>query len=254
MTRIVSWNVNGLRAIVKKNFFEAVDFLQADVICLQETKAQIDEVQQALFGLNGYHVYVNSAERKGYSGVAVLSKMEAISVSYGIGMEEHDAEGRVITVEFADYFIVGVYVPNSGNALVRLPYRREWDKAFLAYADKLSQVKSVVLCGDLNLAHQAIDLARPEANYNKTPGYTQDEIDGFQAFIDRGWVDTFRYLYPDTVRYSWWSYRGGARERNVGWRLDYLLVSPQLVQQLNDSLIFTEITGSDHCPVAIEIR
>ena len=254
MTRIVSWNVNGLRAIVKKNFFEAVDFLQADVICLQETKAQIDEVQQALFGLSGYHVYVNSAERKGYSGVAVLSKMEAISVSYGIGMEEHDAEGRVITAEFADYFIVGVYVPNSGNALVRLPYRREWDKAFLAYADKLSQVKPVVLCGDLNVAHQAIDLARPEANYNKTPGYTQDEIDGFQAFIDRGWVDTFRYLYPDTVRYSWWSYRGGARERNVGWRLDYLLVSPQLVQQLNDSLIFTEITGSDHCPVAIEIR
>lgn len=254
MTRIVSWNVNGLRAIVKKNFFEALDFLQADVICLQETKAQNDEVQQALFGLNGYHVYVNSAERKGYSGVAVLSKMEAISVSYGIGMEEHDAEGRVITVEFADYFIVGVYVPNSGNALVRLPYRREWDKAFLAYADKLSQVKPVVLCGDLNVAHQAIDLARPEANYNKTPGYTQDEIDGFQAFIDRGWVDTFRYLYPDTVRYSWWSYRGGARERNVGWRLDYLLVSSQLVQQLNDSLIFTEITGSDHCPVAIEIR
>ncbi|TVQ80420.1 MAG: exodeoxyribonuclease III [Flavobacteriales bacterium] len=254
MTRIVSWNVNGLRAIVKKNFFEAVDFLQADVICLQETKAQNDEVQKALFGLNGYHVYVNSAERKGYSGVAVLSKMEAISVSYGIGMEEHDAEGRVITLEFADYFIVGVYVPNSGNALVRLPYRREWDKAFLAYADNLAQVKPVVLCGDLNVAHQAIDLARPEANYNKTPGYTQDEIDGFQAFIDRAWVDTFRYLHPDTVRYSWWSYRGGARERNVGWRLDYLLVSPQLVQQLIDSFIYTEITGSDHCPVAIEIR
>ncbi len=252
--KIISWNVNGIRAIMKKDFAESLEKLDADVICLQETKANTEQVKIAMELINGYHVYANASKaRKGYSGTAILSKKEPISVSYDMGVEEHDQEGRVIAAEFEDFFVITVYVPNSGNELVRLDYRSQWDLAFCNYLKNLEKTKPVIVCGDFNVAHQPIDLARPKPNYNKSAGYTQKEIDGFTRFMDHGFVDTFRYKYPEEVKYSWWSYRAGAREKNVGWRIDYFLASEVFLPNVKDAFILNEFMGSDHCPLGIEL-
>jgi len=203
--------------------------------------------------LNGYHLYCSSAERKGYSGTAILSKTEPLDVSKGIGIEQHDQEGRVLTADFGDFYLVDVYVPNSGNGLVRLDYRKQWDKDFLIFLKNLEKEKPVIIGGDFNVAHEEIDIARPKANYNKTAGYTQTEIDGFSRLIDAWLVDTFRTLHPDTVAYSWWSFRANARAKNIGWRIDYFLVSAELLPKVQKACIRAEIMGSDHCPVGLEI-
>lgn len=252
--KLISWNVNGLRAVMKKDFLQKLENMNADVLCIQETKAQDDQVKEALADLQGYHVYCNSAVRKGYSGTAVLSKVEPLSVTTDMGIEEHDQEGRVITVEFEDFYLIDVYVPNSGAELARLDYRGNWDKALLAYMKRLEEKKPVAICGDFNVAHEPIDIARPKENYNKAAGYTQKEIDGMDNFIAGGFVDTFRHFYPDKKdTYSWWSYRFGAREKNIGWRIDYFLISQSLVPRLQEAFIMQEIDGSDHCPVGIKI-
>lgn len=252
--KIISWNVNGIRAIMKKDFAQSMESLNADVICLQETKANTEQVKIAMELINGYRVYANASKaRKGYSGTAILSKKEPISVTYDMGVEAHDQEGRVIAAEYADYYLVTVYVPNSGNELVRLDYRSQWDKDFLDYLANLEKHKPVVVCGDFNVAHEPIDLARPKPNYNKSAGYTQKEIDGFDGFMNHGFVDTFRHKYPDEIKYSWWSYRAGAREKNVGWRIDYFLVSEAFMPNVKDAFILNEFMGSDHCPLGIEL-
>ncbi|MFK7755393.1 MAG: exodeoxyribonuclease III [Flavobacteriales bacterium] len=251
--KIISWNVNGIRAIVKKDFFKSLEEIDADIVCLQETKAQEDQVQEALFG-SGYDVYAYSAEKKGYSSTAILTRgITPLSITKGLGIEKHDNEGRVITAEFEGFYVVTAYVPNSKGGLVRLPYRQEWDADLLAHCNALQAKKPVILNGDMNACHQAIDIARPEANYNKSPGYTQQEIDGMTNFISAGLIDSFRHFYPDKVKYSWWSYRGGAREKNVGWRLDYMLVSKPLMPKVKDAFILNEHLGSDHCPVGLEL-
>lgn len=251
--RIVSWNVNGIRAAMKKDFAASFSSLQADALCLQETKAQDEQVAEALAGIDGYRIHSNSAQKKGYSGTAILCRQEPLSVRTGIGIEEHDQEGRVIAVEFDNWFLVTVYTPNSGNALKRLDYRQQWDADFRNYLQALEKEKPVVLCGDLNVAHTEIDLARPKPNYNKSAGYTQAEIDGMDALLASGFVDTFRHLYPDEIKYSWWSYRAGARQNNVGWRIDYFLVSQALSANIKQAAILDEVTGSDHCPVLLEL-
>ncbi len=252
--KIISWNINGVRAIQGKGFKEILDAMDADMLCLQETKAQVEQVHTALDGVDGYHLYANSAVRKGYSGVALLSRIEPIKVTYGIGNEEHDQEGRVLTAEFPEFYLVGVYVPNSGEALARLDYRQQWDNEFLNYLKQLEQHKPVIACGDFNVAHQPIDIARPKANYNKSAGYTQIEIDGFSQFLGNGLVDTFRALHPDSVTYSWWSYRANARANNIGWRIDYVLASQALVAGVKEAFIRNEVFGSDHCPVGISFE
>ena len=252
--RIISWNVNGLRAIMKKDFAGSVKKLGADILCLQETKANRQQVQVALQLVDGYHVYANaSKEKKGYSGTAILSKMEPISVSYDMDIEPHDREGRVISAEYEDYYLVNVYVPNSGQGLVRLDYRSEWDTDFLSFLKNLEKHKPVIVCGDFNVAHQPIDIARPKANYNKSAGYTQREIDGFSRLIESGFVDTFRHFHPGEVAYTWWSFRANARAKNIGWRIDYFLVSRSLLPKVKRAFIQPEITGSDHCPLGIEL-
>ena len=252
--RIASWNVNGIRAAMKKDFLQSVDTLQADVLCLQETKAQPDQVIEALAGLNGYHIYCNSAERKGYSGVAILSKEKPLQVFDGIKAQEHDTEGRVLTAEYANFYLVTVYTPNSGNELARLPYRETWDQAFLAFVKTLEKTKPAIMCGDFNVAHREIDIARPKPNYNKSAGYTQKEIDGMDRIVEAEFIDTFRHQHPDTIKYSWWSYRAGARAKNVGWRIDYVLASKALAdKRLISADIWNDIHGSDHCPVSIDI-
>lgn len=251
--KIISWNVNGIRAISAKDFFEDVQEMDADILCLQETKAQDHEVETVLSPLSNYKQYYNSAQRKGYSGVAILSKVEPISVTFDMNVEEHDQEGRVICAEYADFYLVNVYVPNSGQGLVRLDYRKKWDEDFLAYLKKLKSVKPVVLCGDLNVSHRPIDLKNDKANYNKTAGYTQVEIDGMDNLIAAGFVDSYRHFNPDTVAYTYWSYRFKARERNVGWRLDYFLVSRRLIDKVKKVDILSQYFGSDHCPILIEI-
>ena len=251
--KIISWNINGIRAIQNKGFKEILEALDADIICLQETKAQVEQVHTALDGAYGYHVHANSAVRKGYSGVALLMKQAPLVVTHGIGNELHDQEGRVITAEFPGFFVVGVYVPNSGEELARLEYRKTWDNEFLAYLKQLELRKPVIALGDFNVAHQAIDIARPKANYNKSAGYTQVEIDGFSNFIEQGFIDTFRRFNPDTIAYSWWSFRANARVKNIGWRIDYVLTSKLLVDQVNRAFILPEVAGSDHCPVGIEL-
>lgn len=253
--RIASWNVNGIRAVMKKDFVDSLSALNADILCLQETKAQDDQVATALEAVEGYHVYSNSAERKGYSGVAILSKKEPIKVSADIGISEHDTEGRVLTAEYDDFYLVTVYTPNSGSELVRLPYREGWDRDFLAYVKTLEKTKPVLMCGDFNVAHTEIDIARPKPNYNKSAGYTQKEIDGMDNIVESGFIDTFRHFYPDTVKYSWWSYRAGARGKNIGWRLDYFLGSAGLVEErVQAAAIWNEILGSDHCPVSVDLK
>lgn len=250
---IISWNVNGLRAIVKKNFFDALKELEWDVLCLQETKAQDGEVIHAVEPLSGYHYSVNSAERKGYSGTAIISKEEPIETTFDIGIPEHDQEGRVICSEFQHYYVINVYVPNSGRDLVRLDYRKNWDTDFLNYLKAKEKTKPVIVCGDFNVSHQPIDLKNPKSNYNKTAGYTQTEIDGMTNLIDAGFIDVFRKLYPEKVAYTYWSYRFNARAKDVGWRLDYFLVSSSLMKNVSDLKIYKSIEGSDHCPVQLQL-
>ena len=252
--KIISFNVNGIRAIVSKNFIQDMQAISPDVICLQETKADAEQVAIAVAGLSGYHVFANAADKKGYSGTAILSKKAPLSIQYDMGIDEHDHEGRIVKAEFDDFFLVCVYVPNSGSELARLPYRQQWDTDFLAYLKKCEETKPVVICGDLNVAHQAIDLARPKENYNKAAGYMQEEIDGLNRFVDAGLVDTFRYFNPDQAKYSWWSYRAGAREKNVGWRIDYFLASEAFLNRISATEIYNDILGSDHCPVGITIK
>ena len=249
--RMYSWNVNGIRAIMNKGLADSLNDLNPDIIGLQETKAQNHQVEEALESINGYHIYSNHAERKGYSGTAVLSKVEPTNVQYGIGVKAHDNEGRVTTLEFDDYFYVTVYVPNSGRGLVRHEYRGKWDKAFRKYLKDLDSNKPVIVCGDLNVAHQPIDLAHPKSNYNKTAGYTQLEIDGMTRHLKAGFTDTFRKLHPEDVVYTWWSYMGNARAKNVGWRIDYFLVSNRVMPKVAKSFARNDIMGSDHCPVGI---
>ena len=252
--KIVSWNVNGIRAIAKKTFFTDLEMLGADILCLQEIKAQEHQVAETLQPLDCYHIYSNSANKPGYSGTAVISKIKPLNVMRGINIEEHNTEGRVLCLEFDFFFLVNVYVPNSGSELKRLGYRQEWDKAFFTYLKDLEKIKPVIICGDLNVAHKPIDLAHPKANYNKSAGYMQEEIDGMDRFIGGGLADTFRYFYPEaTGKYSWWSYRMDARSKNVGWRIDYFLVSESFLPSVKDAFILNHITGSDHCPVGIEL-
>jgi exodeoxyribonuclease III len=250
--KILSWNVNGIRAITKKNFFNDLKALDPDILCVQETKAQDHQVAEALAPLNDRHLYSNSAERPGYSGTAVITKIKPLNVTKGINVNEHDKEGRVLCLEFDSFFLVNVYVPNSGSELLRLGYRQQWDLAFFAYLKDLEKLKPVIVCGDLNVAHKSIDLARPKENYNKFAGYMQEEIDGMDRFVNGGLADTFRALNPEASgRYSWWSMRAGARSKNIGWRIDYFLVSKSFLPSIKDAFILEGITGSDHCPVGI---
>ncbi len=254
--KIISWNVNGIRAVAKKDFFKDFQELAPDILCLQETKAQDDQVAEVLSSLklDGYHIYSNSAVKKGYSGTAIISKKEPVQVFSDMGVAEHDSEGRVLTAEYEDFYLVNVYVPNSGSDLKRLGYRQEWDAAFCSFLKKLEEKKPVITCGDFNVAHKEIDIARPKANYNKSAGYMQEEIDGMDHFISEGFVDTFRHFYPDTAdKYSWWSYRAGARGKNIGWRIDYFLASKSFMDKISDAAILNDIMGSDHCPIAVEI-
>ena len=246
--RFVSWNVNGIRAVLGKGFQEAFASLDADVFCLQETKCQEG---QAVLDLPGYFQYWNYARRKGYSGTALFSRKEPLSVSFGIGIEEHDQEGRVITAEYEDYFLVTVYTPNSQDGLKRLEYRMRWEADFLSYLKTLERTKPVIFCGDLNVAHKEIDLKNPSSNH-RNAGFTDEERGCFSTLLQAGFIDTFRYFYPDlTGVYSWWSYRFKARERNAGWRIDYFVVSQALKDRLEDAKIHTEVMGSDHCPVEL---
>jgi exodeoxyribonuclease-3 len=251
--KLVSWNVNGIRAVQNKEFAASLAAMAPDVLCLQETKAQDDQVLVALAEISDYKIHSNSAVKKGYSGTAILSKIAPLNVIFDMGVEEHDQEGRVISAEFADFHLVTVYTPNSGSELKRLDYRQQWDADFLSHVLRLQKSKPVVICGDLNVAHKAIDLARPKANYNKSAGFTQQEIDGMDKLIAAGFVDTYRLLKPAEIKYSWWSYRAGARGKNVGWRIDYFLVSAQLSDKVVDVEIYNEIAGSDHCPVALQL-
>ncbi len=252
--KIISWNVNGIRAIQKKGFEASIRQIMPDIVCLQETRAQPEQVAEALGYLDNYHLYTNAAVKKGYSGTAILSKILPINVIYGTGVDKHDQEGRTLTAEFEDYFLVTVYVPNSGNELVRLDYRNHWDLDFLNFLKNLEKKKPVIICGDFNVAHQEIDIARPKSNYNKTAGYTQVEIDGFSRFIQSGFIDIFRHRYPNVVAYSWWSFRANARANNIGWRIDYFMVSQALIDYMQDATILSDVLGSDHCPVALEIK
>ena len=252
--KLVSWNVNGVRAGVKKGFIEKVYDMGADVICLQETKAQDDQVAEALKELKGYHVFSNSALKKGYSGTAILSKEKPLSVRSDLGIELHDQEGRLLVAEFPSYYLATTYVPNSKAGLARIDERVDWDKELLSYLKALEKKKPVVICGDFNVCHKDIDLARPKANYDKSPGYTQKEIDGMDNFTENGFMDTFRILHPTEIKYSWWSMRGGARAKNVGWRLDYFLASESLMSKVKQADIWTHVEGSDHCPIILEIE
>lgn len=252
--KIVSFNVNGIRAIAQKDFFSDMLNLNADIICLQETKATSEQVTETVAQMEGYHVFANEAEKKGYSGTAIMTKLKPLSINYDIGIGHHDNEGRVICAEFDDFYLITVYVPNSGNDLRRLDYRQEWDRDFLNYLKELEKDKPVIVCGDFNVAHKEIDLARPKPNYNKSAGFMQEEIDGMDAYTSNGLVDTFRAVHGDEVKYTWWSYRGGAREKNVGWRIDYFLVSESFLPEIKDAFILNDVMGSDHCPVGIDIK
>jgi len=251
--KLVSWNVNGIRAAMNKDFAVSFAKMNCDVLCLQETKAQDEQVIEALTTIQGYQIFTNSALKKGYSGTSIISRIAPLNVTKDMGIDEHDQEGRVLCAEFEQFYLVTVYTPNSGSELKRLDYRQQWDADFLTYLKKLEERKPVVVCGDLNVAHTAIDLARPKANYNKSAGFTQREIDGLDNLVKAGFVDTFRHIYPDTVKYSWWSYRAGARGKNVGWRIDYFLTSPTLTDKLQNAEIYNDIHGSDHCPVALSL-
>ncbi|MFQ9509919.1 MAG: exodeoxyribonuclease III [Lachnospiraceae bacterium] len=250
MKKIISWNVNGLRACVQKGFYEFFEQIDADIFCLQETKLQEGQID---LPLDGYHQYWNYAKKKGYSGTAIFTKEEPLSVAYGLGISEHDQEGRVITLEYKDYYVVTCYTPNSQNELARLPYRLQWEDAFREYLLALDAKKPVIFCGDLNVAHEEIDLKNPKTN-RKNAGFTDEERSKFSELLAAGFIDTFRYFYPDTTdAYSWWSYRFRAREKNAGWRIDYFCVSGRLKEHLLRAAIHTDIMGSDHCPVELVI-
>lgn len=251
--RLISFNVNGIRASAGKGLIESIRTMAPDVIGFQETKANPEQVREALFGTEGYELYAISADKSGYSGTAILTLQKPLSVANGIGIKEHDTEGRVLTAEYDGFYFVNVYVPNSGSELARLGYRQEWDKALLTYLKGLESKKPVVFCGDLNVAHRPIDIKNAKANYNRTAGYMQEEIDGLDNYVAAGFVDTFRLLHPDTVKYSWWSFRMNARAQNVGWRIDYFLVSAVLAPKVKAAFILNEVMGSDHCPVGIDI-
>ena len=247
--KYVSWNVNGIRACLKKGFLESFESLNADIFALQETKAQKDQIE---LDIPGYTLYTNDALKKGYSGTAVLTRIEPLSVSYGIGIEEHDQEGRVITLEFEDYYFVTCYTPNSKKELARIDYRMEWEDAFLAYLDALN--KPVILCGDLNVAHHEIDLKNPSSNHHNA-GFSDQERNKMTELLSHGYIDTFRYLYPDKKdAYTWWSYMFKSRERNAGWRIDYFIVSDSLKERIKESLIYSDILGSDHSPIGLEME
>lgn len=249
--KLVSWNVNGLRACLQKGFLDFFHEIDADVFCLQETKLQAGQHD---LDLPGYCQYWNYAEKKGYSGTALFTKTEPIRVTYGVGVEAHDHEGRVITAEFADYYVVTVYTPNSQRELTRLSYRMEWERDFLEYVKDLSGKKGVIFCGDLNVAHQEIDLKNPKTNH-RNAGFTDEERACFTRVLESGFVDTFRYFYPDLENaYSWWSYMGNARAKNVGWRIDYFVVTEGLKDRLEDAKIHPQVMGSDHCPVELDIK
>ena len=251
--KLISFNVNGIRASVKKGLPDSLTAMDADIVCFQETKANPEQVAEALAEVKGYHINAYSAEKAGYSGTAILSREEPIRVDHGIGIGEHDDEGRVITATFADHIVVNAYIPNSGQGLKRLEYRQQWDIALRGYLVNLASGKRpVIFTGDLNVAHQPIDIARPKPNYNKTAGYTQPEIDGMKALLDAGFVDTFRHFHPEVVKYSWWNQRFNSRATNVGWRIDYVLVSKGFEKKVKEAFILNEIMGSDHCPVGIE--
>ena len=248
--KLISWNVNGLRACVGKGFFEFLQAEQPDMMCLQETKLQPEQAP----AVEGYREYWNSAEKKGYSGVALFSKTEPKSVAYGLGIEEHDHEGRVITADYGAFYLVTVYTPNAQDGLKRLDYRMRWDDDFRAYLQKLDAEKPVIVCGDMNVAHREIDLKNPKTN-RRNAGFTDEEREKMTALQDAGFTDTFRYFYPDLEgAYSWWSYRFKAREKNAGWRIDYFLVSDRFVDQVKDARILSDVYGSDHCPVLIELK
>ena len=248
--KLISWNVNGLRAVMNKNFMEFFNEADADVFCLQETKLQEGQIEM---DLPGYHQYWNYADKKGYSGTAIFTKKEPLSVTYGMGIDEHDHEGRVITLEFDDFYFITVYVPNSQDGLKRLDYRMKWEDDFLGYLKELEKTKPVVFCGDLNVAHEEIDLKNPKTN-RKNAGFTDEERSKMTALLNAGFTDTFRYFYPEQVTYSWWSYRFKAREKNAGWRIDYFICSDALRDRLKDAKIHTEVMGSDHCPVELDIE
>lgn len=248
--KLISWNVNGLRSITNKNFWEYFEKENADIFCIQETKMQEGQLDIAR---EGYHAYINSAEKKGYSGTAIWTKEKPLSVSYGIDIEKHDTEGRVITLEFNDFYLVNVYTPNSQRGLERLEYRVKWEEDFRDYLKALDNEKPVILCGDLNVAHMEIDLANPATN-RKSAGFTDEERREMTNLLNSGFVDSFRYLYPEKIKYSWWSYITRARDRNVGWRIDYFIVSDRIKDNLEDARIRNDIFGSDHCPVEIEIK
>ncbi len=248
--KLVSWNVNGLRACVQKGFSEAFKKLDADIFCIQESKLQEGQID---LPLSGYEQFWNYAEKKGYSGTAVFTRVKPLSVTYGLGIEEHDHEGRVITLEYDSFYLVTVYTPNSQEGLKRLDYRMKWEDDFLTWLKSLDAVKPVVFCGDLNVAHREIDLKNPKTN-RRNAGFTDEERAKFSLLLENGFTDTYRYFYPDTEGvYSWWSYRFKAREKNAGWRIDYFCVSDRLQDKLQDARIHTEIFGSDHCPVELDI-
>ena len=247
--KLVSWNVNGLRAVAGKGFAQIFDELDADCVCLQETKLQKGQIDLEFLG---YTSYWNYADKPGYSGTVVYTRKPVLSVSYGLGIDEHDHEGRVVTVEFEDFYLVNVYVPNSQDGLRRLDYRMKWEDDFRAYVTSLEEKKGVVICGDLNVAHNEIDLKNPSSNRNNA-GFTDEERGKFNALLNAGFVDSWRMLNPDTVKYSWWSYRFQARQRNAGWRIDYFLVSDSMKDRIAGAEIHNEILGSDHCPVGLEL-
>ena len=248
--KLISWNVNGIRACVGKNFMEFFNEVDADIFCLQETKLQENQID---LQLEGYYQYWNYAKKKGYSGTSIFTKKEPLNVIYGMGIEEHDQEGRLITLEFEDFYMVTVYTPNSQSELKRLNYRMKWEDDFKKYLKELDKKKPVIVCGDLNVAHKEIDLKNPKTNRHNA-GFTDEERNKMTELLDSGFTDTFRYLYPEKENaYSWWSYMGHAREKNVGWRIDYFIVSKSIEKQIKEAKIYSEIMGSDHCPVGLEI-
>lgn len=249
--KLISWNVNGLRAVLKKGFEDFFYDIDADIFCIQETKMQEGQIEA--FELKGYKQYWNSAVKKGYSGTAIFTKMEPISVSYGIGIEEHDQEGRVITLEFEKFYLVNIYVPNSKRELERLDYRMIWEDEIRKYLCNLNKKKPVIMCGDLNVAHEEIDLKNPKTN-RKNAGFTDEERNKMTELLNANFIDSYRYIYPEKIAYSWWSYMGNARQKDIGWRIDYFIVSSDIKEKMKDAYIFKDIYGSDHCPVGLDIE
>lgn len=248
--KLISWNVNGIRACLNKGFSDFFKEVNADIFCLQETKCQPEQIN---LEFEGYTSYWNSAERKGYSGTAIFTKKQPVNVTYGIGIEEHDKEGRIITLEFENFYLVTNYAPNAKRELERLDYRMVWEDEIRKYLLELNKKKPVIMCGDLNVAHEEIDLKNPKTNKGNA-GFTNEEREKMTELLNAGFIDSYRYLYPEKIEYSWWSYMGHAREKNVGWRIDYFIVSNDFRENIKDATIYTEILGSDHCPVGLEIK